>query len=90
MCNNNGDDIRYDHHCLDGYEPLPRFERTCCVRCKHFHGVIQGTCKAFPSGIPDKYAIRNANGWMKMHYLIEDDQEGTVTFELDDAYGNNI
>ena len=69
-------------HQLDGYEPLPRFQRTCCIKCKLFDGVNKGTCPAYPKGIPDKFAIRNASDWMLTHYVVEPDQEGEYTFSL--------
>lgn len=67
---------------LDGYEPLPRFEQTCCIKCKHFHGVDAGTCPAYPKGIPDKYAVRNLNAWMTVHAVIDEDQTGQFRFDL--------
>lgn len=65
---------------LDGVYLLPRFERTCCISCKHFHGVERGSCEAYPDGIPDKFAIRNLLGWLVYHVNIENDQSGKYTF----------
>ena len=42
---------------LDGYKPLPRFEHTCCILCKHFHGKEKGTCIAYPNGIPEIFLL---------------------------------
>lgn len=67
---------------LDGYYPLPRFKRTCCIMCKHFHGVDKGSCEAYPAGIPDKFAVRNQLGWGTVHSKIEPGQIGDYLFEI--------
>lgn len=67
---------------LDGYSLLPRFEDTWCLRCKHFFGVGSGCCHAYPNGIPDKFAIRNACDWGNVHNVIEPDQEGSYLFQV--------
>lgn len=68
---------------LDGYQALPRFERTCCEKCIHFHGKQKGTCDAYPKGIPDKYSVRNVLAWMAVHTTIEKDQTGKFTFQTE-------
>ena len=67
---------------IDGYQALPRFERTCCIMCKHFDGVEKGSCAAYPDGIPDKYAVRNLFSWGEMHADVEEDQTGVFIFEI--------
>ena len=67
---------------LDGYEALPRFKRTCCLLCKHFYGTEKGTCKAYPNGIPDKFAVRNKLGWIETHIDVEPDQVGDFTLQF--------
>lgn len=64
------------------YKPLPRFEQTCCLECKHFNGIKKGTCAAYPNGIPDKFAIRNASDFMETHVFIEPGQVGEYVFTL--------
>ena len=71
-----------EKYFLDGYAPLEKFECTCCAMCKHFDGVNKGTCPAYPSGIPDKYAIRNIYGAMIVHIDVEPEQEGLFTFSV--------
>ena len=90
MAKNNDTITEPDLYGLDGYKPLPRFEHTCCILCKHFKGKEKGTCIAYPLGIPDKFAIRNAYDWPNTHFVVEPDQEGTITFELDKSHGNNL
>lgn len=71
-----------DNSLIDGYKALPRFERTCCIKCKHFEGIEKGTCPAYPNGIPDKFAIRNLYSWGEMHNDVENDQIGNTVFEI--------
>ena len=61
---------------IDGYNPRPRFEATCCIWCEHFDGKEKGTCKAFPKGIPNRYAIRNQDMPMEYHTSVDKDQNG--------------
>lgn len=77
--------LEYLDQSLDGFEPLPRFYRTCCMRCKFFDGVEKGTCPAYPKGIPDKFGIRYLGDWMKIHNSVEADQEGTFVWTDDNA-----
>lgn len=65
---------------IDGYKPLPRFERTCCINCRYFDGISKGTCSAYPKGIPDKFAVRNMYGLMEYHCIVEKDQIGSFTY----------
>ena len=67
---------------IDGHKALPKFERTCCIMCKHFDGVKKGSCAAYPNGIPDKFAIRNLFSWGEMHTNVEKDQTGNFIFEI--------
>jgi len=48
-----------------------------CRHCIFYNEDRFGTCKAFPDGIPSKYAL-----WVEPHFHIDKNQKGDYMFTL--------
>ena len=77
--------ITKENSYIDGNPIVRHFSPSCCTRCKHFDGVENGTCSAYPNGIPSRFAdlITGANApQLQIHTSVEKDQVGEYVWDF--------
>lgn len=68
---------------LDSWEDGKRWLLSKCIFCKHFNGVKDGGCDAFPNGIPEKFIVsKQSFSTPETHSKIEPNQVGDYVYQL--------
>lgn len=70
----------YDPNSIGGDVSQTYLKGTWCNFCKHYLGNEECACKAFPNGIPDKFALVKWGDKPLKHTNVEDNQEGVYVF----------
>lgn len=71
----------YDPNSIGGDEHYSYLKGTWCNFCKHYFGNDRCACKAFPNGIPDKFALVKWGDKPIKHTEIDEAQVGSFVFK---------
>ena len=58
------------------------FRASWCTRCSHFNGAQEGTCSAYPNGIPSRFADMVDGVQALKHDSVQQDQKGVDTLNF--------
>ena len=70
----------YDSNSIGGVTSYSYLKGTWRNFCKHYDGDDKCSCKAYPNGIPDKFAIVKWGEPPLKHTNVENDQVGHLTY----------